>query len=70
MSRPALVSIQPPVQWVLRASSPRVKWPGLEANVLLPSGAEIHISFLAICNLTVSFLPSLFYLDERGSMLL
>jgi hypothetical protein len=31
-SRPALGSMQPPIQWVLRALSPGVKRPGREAD--------------------------------------
>jgi hypothetical protein len=40
LSRPALGSTQPPIQWVLRARSSTVKWPGREADHLHPSGAR------------------------------
>jgi len=32
---------QPPVQWMLMALSPRVKWSGLEADHSHPSSAEV-----------------------------
>jgi hypothetical protein len=37
-SRPGLMPAQPPIQWVLRALSPEVKWLGNEA----PSSAEVN----------------------------
>jgi hypothetical protein len=40
-SRPALGSTQPPIQWVPGALSPRVKWPGSEADHSPPTIAEV-----------------------------
>jgi hypothetical protein len=40
-SRPALGSIQPPIQWVLGALSPRAKRPGREADHSHPASAEV-----------------------------
>jgi hypothetical protein len=40
-SRPALESIQPPIQWVTEAPSPRVKRPGREVDNSLPASAEV-----------------------------
>jgi hypothetical protein len=40
-SRPALVSIQPPIQWVPGALSLAVKRPGREADHSPPSSAEV-----------------------------
>jgi hypothetical protein len=39
--RPALRSIQPPVQWVPVAVSPGIKQQGREADHLSPSSAEV-----------------------------
>jgi hypothetical protein len=41
MSRMALGSTQPPFQWILGATSLRVKQPGREADHLPPSSAEV-----------------------------
>jgi hypothetical protein len=41
VSRPALGPTQPPIQWVLRALSLWVKWPGREADHSSPSNAEV-----------------------------
>jgi hypothetical protein len=41
VSRPTLGPTQPPLQWILEALSPGVKWPGCEADYLLPSIAEV-----------------------------
>jgi hypothetical protein len=41
MSRPALESTQPPIQWVLGALSLGVKRPEREADHSLPSSAEV-----------------------------
>jgi len=40
-SRPALVPIQPPIQWVPGALTPGVKWTGLEADHSPPPSAEV-----------------------------
>jgi hypothetical protein len=39
--RPALRTTHPPIQWVLGAHSPGVKWLGHEADQSPPSGAEV-----------------------------
>jgi hypothetical protein len=39
--QPVLMPIQPPIQWVLCASSPGVKRPGREADHSPPSSAEV-----------------------------
>jgi hypothetical protein len=41
MSRLALGSAQPPIQWVLGALSLGVKWPGYEADHSPPSSAKV-----------------------------
>jgi hypothetical protein len=41
VSRPALESVQPPIQLVPGVLSVGVKRPGLEANHLSPSSAEV-----------------------------
>jgi hypothetical protein len=41
VSRPALRPTWPPIQWVLGALSPRVKWKRREADHSLPSNAEV-----------------------------
>jgi hypothetical protein len=42
VSRPALKSAQPPIQWVLRGPFPGVKvWPGRDADHSLQSSAEV-----------------------------
>jgi hypothetical protein len=38
--RPALGPTQPPIQWVLKARSPGVKWPGGEADRSSPTSDE------------------------------
>jgi len=40
-SRSALGPTQPPVQWVLRALLPGVKWPGHEADHTPPSNSTV-----------------------------
>jgi hypothetical protein len=40
-SRPALVSTQPPIQWVPGALSPGVKRPGCDAGHSPPTSAEV-----------------------------
>jgi hypothetical protein len=40
-SRPALRPTQPPIQWVLVALSPEVKWPGKEADHSPPRSVEV-----------------------------
>jgi hypothetical protein len=40
-SRPAQGSAQPHIQWVPGSLSPRVLWPGREANCSTPSSAEV-----------------------------
>jgi hypothetical protein len=40
MSRPALWSTQPPIEWILVVLSPRVKQEGRETNHSPPSSAE------------------------------
>jgi hypothetical protein len=40
-SRPALGPTQPPIQWVLWALSPGVKWPGHEADHSPSSAAQV-----------------------------
>jgi hypothetical protein len=40
-SRSALGPIQPPIQWVLGASSPGLKQPGREADHSPPSNVEV-----------------------------
>jgi hypothetical protein len=40
-SRPPLGSTQRPIQWVLWALSPGVKWPGHEADHSPPASAEV-----------------------------
>jgi len=42
--RPALVTTQPPIQWVHGAISPRVKPPGREADQSPPSTVEVKES--------------------------
>jgi hypothetical protein len=42
VSRPALGSIQPPIQWVPVALTPGVKLPGRKTNHSPPSGAEVN----------------------------
>jgi hypothetical protein len=44
-SRPALGSIQPPIQWVPGALSPEVKWLGREADHSLPNSAAVPLRF-------------------------
>jgi hypothetical protein len=41
MSRPALGSTQPPIQWVPGALSPGTKRPGREADHSSPASAEV-----------------------------
>jgi len=41
VSRPALGPTQPPIQWVQRAPSVGVKWPGHEADHSSPSSTEV-----------------------------
>jgi hypothetical protein len=41
MSKRALGPSQPPIQWVLMAVSPGVKWPGCEADHSPPPSAKI-----------------------------
>jgi hypothetical protein len=40
-SRPALVSTQPPIQWVPGPLSPRINWLGREADHSPPCSAEV-----------------------------
>jgi hypothetical protein len=42
VSRPALGTIQPPIQWVPGALPLEVKWPGREADQSPPSSAEVR----------------------------
>jgi hypothetical protein len=39
--KPALGPTHLPIQWVPGALSPRVKWPGCEADHLPPTNAEV-----------------------------
>jgi hypothetical protein len=41
LSRPALGSTQPPIQWVTGGSFPGVKRPGREADHSPPTSAEV-----------------------------
>jgi hypothetical protein len=41
VSRPAMMTTQPHIQWVLTALFPAVKRPGREADQLPPSSAEV-----------------------------
>jgi hypothetical protein len=41
MFRPTLEPTQPPIQWILGALSPGVKWLGHEADHSLPSSAKV-----------------------------
>jgi hypothetical protein len=41
LSRPALRPTQPPIQWVLGALSPGVKWHGREADHSPPTSADV-----------------------------
>jgi hypothetical protein len=59
-SRPALWPILPPIQWIAGALSLEVKRPGREADISLPSSAEVknawsytstlHYVFMAWCS--------------------
>jgi hypothetical protein len=40
-SRPTPEPTQPPIQWVLGAVSPRLKWPGRVTDNLPPSSAKV-----------------------------
>jgi hypothetical protein len=44
--RPAQGPIQPPIQWVPRALSPRVKWPVREADHSLPTSVEVKKTWI------------------------
>jgi len=58
LSRPSLGPTQPPVQWVLGALSPGVKWQGCEVEVdySSPSSAEVKTAWS--CNLTSPYMSS------------
>jgi hypothetical protein len=46
LSSPALVPKNPPVNWVLGALSPGVKWPRREADHSPPASAEVMKTWL------------------------
>lgn len=45
MCRPALGMMQPPIQRVLGALSPGIKWPGCEVDHTLPPGAKLKTAW-------------------------
>jgi hypothetical protein len=45
-SRPVLGPTQLPIQWVPRALSPGVKWPGREADHSAPTSAEVKTTWI------------------------
>jgi hypothetical protein len=53
VSRQALEPTQPPIQWVPRALSLGIKWPGREADHSLPSSAEIKNAWSYTSTLSV-----------------
>jgi hypothetical protein len=57
-SRPVLAPTQPPMQWVLGPLTLGIKWPGREADGLLPSNAWNYTS-------TTRYVFMVWYLTEQ-----